>query len=139
MDKLFLDANVILDFFCERSDFYLPAAKLLVKSYNKEIELWCSPISLATASYFMEKGNVDATEIFRKISDMTTLCGVSKIDRGVVEKALASDFKDFEDALQYFSAEQCNADIIITRNKKDFMASMKPVLTPTEYLDIHKE
>ena len=37
MDKLFLDANVVVDFLCERSDdFYLPAARLMVKSYNKE-------------------------------------------------------------------------------------------------------
>jgi predicted nucleic acid-binding protein len=53
MDKLFLDANVVVDFLCERSDFYLPAARLMVKSYNKEIELCCSTLTLATASYFM--------------------------------------------------------------------------------------
>lgn len=38
MVKLFLDTNVVIDFLCERSnDFYLPAARLMVKGYNKEV------------------------------------------------------------------------------------------------------
>ena len=41
-----------------------------------------------------------------------------------VHSALDSDFKDFEDALQNFSAEN-NTDIsiIITKNEKDFTNS----------------
>ncbi len=45
-----------------------------------------------------------------------------------------SDFKDFEDALQYFSATDSDCDIIITRNGKDFKKSLLPVITPKEYL-----
>ena len=36
MDKLFLDANVVVDFLCERSDFYLPAARLMVNYHTKQ-------------------------------------------------------------------------------------------------------
>ena len=58
----------------------------------------------------------------------------SSVDREVIEQALTSDFKDFEDALQYFSAKKCGAEAIITRNKKDFKASELPLYQPTEYL-----
>ena len=137
MDKLFLDANVVVDFLCERSDeFYLPAARLMVKSYNNEIELCCSTLTMATASYFMEKGKIDHAEIFHKIADMISICGLVTVDRDVVEKALSSEFTDFEDAMQYFSAEKFGADIIITRNKKDFRNAQLPVYTPTEYLEM---
>ena len=137
MNKLFLDANVVVDFLCERGDeFYLPAARLMVKSYNKEIELCCSTLTMATASYFMEKGKIDYAEIFHKISDMISICELVCIDRGVVEKALSSEFTDFEDAMQYFSAEKFGADIIITRNKKDFRNAQLPVYTPKEYLEM---
>ena len=137
MDKLFLDANVIVDFLCERTDdFYLPAARLMVMSYNKEVELCCSTLTLATASYFMEKGKIDHAEIFHKISDMISICDLVNIDRDVVEKALSSEFTDFEDALQYFSAKNSGADIIITRNKKDFRNAQLPVYTPKEYLEM---
>ena len=106
MDKLFLDANVVVDFLCERSDFYLPSARLMVKSYNKEVELCCSTLTLATASYFMERSKVSHADIFHKISDMISICELADVDRDVVEQALSSGFTDFEDALQSFSAKK---------------------------------
>ena len=55
-----------------------------------------------------------------------------------VHSALDSEFKDFEDALQNFSAIN-NADIsiIITRDKKHFTASSLIVQTPQEFLEIN--
>ncbi|WP_052311264.1 hypothetical protein [Bernardetia litoralis] len=53
-----------------------------------------------------------------------------------INAALDSDFKDFEDALQNFSAEN-NTDIsvIITRNEKDFKNSSLLVQSPQEFLE----
>ena len=135
MAKLFLDANVVIDFLCERgTEFYKPAATLMTMGYNKEIDLCCSALTIATACYFMEKGNATHFEIIRKISDMTSICEVTDINWEVVELALSSEFKDIEDAIQYFSAKKNGADIIITRNKKDFRKSELLVFTPEEYL-----
>ena len=52
----------------------------------------------------------------------------------ILELALISDFKDFEDAIQYHTALENELDLIITRNKKDFKTSALPVLTAKEYL-----
>ena len=53
----------------------------------------------------------------------------------VVFRALNSDFKDFEDALQNYSAElNKEIDIIITRNIKDFKYSKLAVMTPDQFL-----
>ena len=38
--------------------------------------------------------------------------------------------------MQYFSAKEWGADMIITRNKKDFQNSQIPVYEPMEYLAI---
>lgn len=43
-------------------------------------------------------------------------------------------FCHFEDAMQYYTAIKAKADVIITRNGKDFTASKLPVMTATEYL-----
>jgi len=48
---------------------------------------------------------------------------------------MKSPFKDFEDAMQYFSALSEGCDVIITRNKKDFAESKIQVLEPQEFLD----
>ena len=44
-------------------------------------------------------------------------------------------WKDYEDATQYRSAIDEQADCIVTRNKKDFKASTIEVLTPAEFFD----
>ena len=132
MDRLFLDTNVVIDFLCERSnDFYLPAARLMVKGYNKEVELWCSSLTFATADYLLEKYHVSQADRTNMLKEFIQVCQPSSVDREVIEKALSSDFKD---ALQYFSAKKCGAEAIITRNKKDFKTSELPLYLPTEYL-----
>lgn len=62
MDKLFLDTNVVIDFLCQRNGFYLPAAKIIAKGYKNEVELWCSSLTFATASYLMEREHVPTNE-----------------------------------------------------------------------------
>jgi len=48
---------------------------------------------------------------------------------------LNSNFKDFEDALQNYSAElNGQIDLIVTRNIKDFSKSSLGVMTPENYL-----
>ena len=59
---------------------------------------------------------------------------ILSLDAKAIELALASDFKDFEDGLQYFTAMDNEADVIITRNKKDFANAKIPVMTAEEYL-----
>ncbi|MCL6219586.1 hypothetical protein L1967_14920 [Zunongwangia sp. M21534] len=57
------------------------------------------------------------------------------MDKEVVLGALNSKFKDFEDALQNFSAvENGEITIILTRNVKDYKKSELAVLTPETYL-----
>ena len=51
------------------------------------------------------------------------VCTPTAVDHTTIDEALHSEFTDFEDAMQYFSARRYGADIIITRNKDDFEKS----------------
>ncbi|MEO9003654.1 MAG: hypothetical protein ABI288_02905 [Ginsengibacter sp.] len=62
------------------------------------------------------------------------LTSVISIDDKILELALASDFMDFEDTIQYYTALENNLDLIITRSKKDFKKSASPVMIAKEYL-----
>ena len=62
------------------------------------------------------------------------LVSVLPLDDKAIELALGSDFKDFEDAIQYYTAIEQGIDIIITRNKKDFKNAKLPIMTAKEYL-----
>ena len=63
-----------------------------------------------------------------------TLVNVLPVTDKTVELALSSDFKDFEDALQYFTAIENNVKTLLTRNLKDYKTAEITVMTAEQYL-----
>jgi predicted nucleic acid-binding protein len=57
----------------------------------------------------------------------------------IVELALVSEFKDFEDGLQYFTAIENNIKVLLTRNLKDYKAAEITVLTAEQFLKGRKK
>lgn len=133
MKKLFLDANIVLDLLAERELFYKDAALIATLADLGEIKIVVSPISFATVNYFLTKfeNTKIALDKLRKFKVISEICQINEL---IVEKSLNSDFTDFEDALQYFSALEAKCDYIITRNGKDYKKSSIPVMTANEYL-----
>ncbi len=59
---------------------------------------------------------------------------ITYIDSKTIHDALALNYKDFEDAVQYQSAlKTFGLTHFITRNKSDFTETSLPILTPSEY------
>jgi predicted nucleic acid-binding protein len=58
------------------------------------------------------------------------------VDERTIDLALASEFKDFEDAIQYYVALSNEIDAIITRNKRDYKVSKLPLLTAEECVEL---
>lgn len=133
MQKLFLDTNIILDFLGEREIFYEPAAKLMTIADKKQIEIFTTTTSITNAFYILSKFEGQKTA-WEKVRKFKLICGISVTDDEVMEKALNSDFKDLEDALQYFSAVATNCDLLITRNEKDFKNALIPVMNAESFL-----
>jgi len=133
MTNLFLDTNIMLDLLGERNPFYTSAAKIATLAEQEKIKISVSPISFATVSYFLSK--FESSEVaIKKLKKFKVISKTATINDMIVDKALNSNFKDFEDALQYYCALECNADLIISRNPKDFKTSSLPVLSANEYL-----
>lgn len=58
---------------------------------------------------------------------------ITDVTKNTIQKALKSDFKNFEDAIQYHCATNVGkVDFIVTRDTKDFKKSTLPVMTPEE-------
>ena len=138
MQKIFLDTNIVIDFLGERANFYQPAAKILTLADQKKIEIYTSPTSISNTYYLLSR--FENTKIaLQKIRKFKVLCSISIMDDEVIEKAINSNFKDFEDAMQYFSALASNCDLIVTRNEKDFKNALIPVLNGESYLETLKK
>lgn len=134
MKRVFLDANIVVDLLCERYPWFPSVIRIFSMADLGQIELYCSSLSLGTASYLMETRKMSTQDIFDNIDLLCQMCTPSAVDASVVRQALDSAFTDFEDALQHFSAKTVDADCIVTRNKKDFDCSEIPVYELDEFM-----
>ena len=131
--RVFLDTNIILDLLGKRDPFYKPAAKVATLADQKQFTLVVSALSFANVNYIITK--FEGRDIaLNKLRKFKVLAEVVALDEVIIDKSLNSDFSDFEDALQYYSALSAGCSVIITRNKKDFKASVIPVMSAAEYL-----
>ena len=132
MTRLFLDTNIVVDLLEGREPFCYDAAQLFTMAHEKKVELLVSPMTFSTASFLLRKHG--STGVRNLLSNLRQLVSVTISDERTVDDSIASQFKDFEDAMQYYTALNAKAEIIITRNGKDFTASNLPVMTATEYI-----
>ena len=115
MRRVFLDTDVVMDFLTRREPFAVEAMKLMEYSNRKELELSISSLSLSNIHYLISR--LENKAIAReKIKAILKLVETLSVHKSTSEKAIYSEFKDFEDGMQNFCAEENGISIVITRN-----------------------
>lgn len=134
MDRVLFDTDVLLDFFFDRVPFSNDMAKVLNLCKEKQIEGYTTPVIIANTYYLLRK-TAKHEVVIDKLNQLLNIIDIVEMNKNVVLKSLNSNFKDFEDALQNYSAiENGNIKVILTRNIKDFKYSELAILTPESYL-----
>lgn len=133
MKRVLCDINFILDIFLKRQPFYSSAALLFKKIEEGELKGYLCALSFPTLFYLLSK-ELNRNKAMKALEKIRVVFGVAVVDEKVIDLSLVSDFKDFEDAVQYYSALLAKADCIITRNKGDYVDDKIPILTPEEFL-----
>ena len=59
---------------------------------------------------------------------------IAPVLESTIKNALSLRWKDFDDAVQYVTARENEADCIITRNAADFELSAVPCISPADFL-----
>ena len=134
MTRLFLDTNIVVDLLDRREPFCHDAVRIFTMAYNRQVQLFVSPMTFTTASFLLRRHGTEGVR--NLLSNFRQLSRVATVNERTIDDSLASQFKDFEDAVQYYAAVKIKADFIITRNEKDFALSQIPVLTPSEFLEL---
>jgi predicted nucleic acid-binding protein len=115
MKHVFLDTNILLDFAMEKREFHEEAVELFNLRFSDELKIYCSTHSIATLHYFIRK------EI--------------NVTKHILESAVVSNFNDFEDAIQFFTAgSQNHVQFIITNDKSGFRNSTISVYSSQDFL-----
>ena len=134
MKRVLIDTDVILDFFFDRKPFSDHAARVLSLCESKEIKGFITSVIISNVYYILRQTSTHE-KVIEKLKQLITITEVLTTDKEIILKALNSNFNDFEDALQNYSAESDGQiDLIVTRNVKDFKNSSLGVMTPDNYL-----
>jgi len=136
--RLFVDTKVLLDVFGRREPFYEDSARIWTLAETGEVVGFVSAMSFPNIFYILRRaeGYRAARKAMGLIRDAFSLV---PFDSQITNQAIDSDIKDFEDAIQFFSALRCAADVLITRNPKDFPDGDVAVQTPAQFLATHCE
>jgi len=132
--KIFLDTNVLIDVLAQRKPFYVDSAAVWTLAEAGRVEGLVSAISFTNIFYVVRRlaDLKAARRTLVLLRDVFTAVGC---DGRILNLAIDSPFKDFEDAVQHFSAVSAGAECLISRNPDDFpRTSDCPVLTPAEFL-----
>lgn len=136
MKKILIDTDVLLDFFYDRKPFSDSSTAILSLCEQRKLEGYITPVIISN-TYYLLRRNSKHEKVIERLKQLLTITNVLQMDKLVIEKALNSEFKDFEDALQNFAAiNYGKIEAIITRNVKDYKKSEIGALTPDLFVKI---
>ena len=134
MNNVFIDTDVIIDFLVDRKPFSMEAAVLFSLIDQNKLKGFVSSLCFSNLYYILRKVG-SHKKVIKSLQDLSDIVEILEVESGIIKSALLSEFKDFEDAIQYFSSMKFkNIECIITRNIKDYKDSYLPVMTPETFL-----
>ncbi|MBU4445417.1 PIN domain-containing protein [bacterium] len=135
MQKIFIDTDIILDLLAERQPFYKNAAAIFTLIDRGKVKGFTSPIVFANLHYILSK-QLSQKYAIQNLKKLRTLIKIVPVDERIIDLSLESDFKDYEDAIQYNAAISAGISTLITRNIKDYKNPTITVCSPDEYLRV---
>ncbi len=133
MTKVFVDTDVCIDLLSGRKPFNMTAEILFSLADKRIIKIYVSSLSFANIDYVL-RSQYSTTHSRQIIAKFKTLVNVLAVDNKTIDLAIASDFNDFEDAIQYACAIENNLTTIITRNIKDYKKATIKIVTPETFV-----
>ncbi|MCP4378972.1 MAG: PIN domain-containing protein [bacterium] len=134
--RLFVDTNVVLDVLLRREPFLEHSARIVTLAETAQVAGYVSALSFPNVFYLLRR-NKGQQAARKAMSGMRDIFSIVPLDSQITNQAIDSDIKDFEDAIQFFSALRVGADSLITRNSRDFPSGDVSIQTPAEFLASH--
>lgn len=129
--KILFDTNVILDLMLDRHPFADTAARLISKVETEDVHGFLGAATV-TAIFYLASKFAGSDRAKQEVNNLLSIFEIAPVDQAVLQEALKSDFKDFEDAVLHEAAKQAHVQGIVTRNQKDFQNASLPIYGPDE-------
>lgn len=133
--KVFVDANILISVLNKEYPLFTYTSRILSLANSASFQIYTSPVCLAIAFYFAEK-KFRTVKAKNKISLMCKYIEVAATTKISVEKALQNkEVLDFEDGLEYYSAEESSCTCIVTEDINDFHFAEIEVMKSEQFFD----
>ena len=119
LPRLLLDTNIVLDVVLARAPWDGDAVLLLDAISHGRATGFVAGHAVTTVHYIVERarGRVAASTA---VSDLLELVEVVALDRSDFTRALSLGLGDYEDAVHVAAYLRIGADLLVTRNSRDF-------------------
>lgn len=138
--KIFIDTNLLIDFFDSLRSGHANAVKLFKAMEEDEISGFVSESVLNTTVYILRK-QYSSNELRSILEDMLSFIDILPCTAGIYLNSLKLSGADIENALLYQLALENGVDYFITENKKDFKkfaVPALPFLSSKEFIQTNK-
>lgn len=128
-----IDLNIIIDIALAREPFVNDAKEIIRLINQQNLSAYISATTV-TDIYYITKRKTSHEQVIQFLENLFTFVKILPVNESIVKKAMKSEIKDFEDAIQVETSKPNGINVIITRNKKDFENSGLKIFTPEEYI-----
>jgi len=133
MTKVFADTDICIDLLSGRKPFISNAEKFFSLADIGKIKVFASALSFSNIDYVL-RSQYSGAYSRKTIAKFKTLVTVLPVDSRTIDLAIASEFNDFEDAIQYYTAIESSINIFVTRNIKDYKKAHIQVMSLETFL-----
>ncbi len=137
--RVFVDSDIIIDVLAKREEFFENSSIILELMKDRIIKGHTSPVIIANINYMLTKyGN---RKIAREsVKKLLKYISVLTITEEIIIDAVNCKMKDFEDAIQFYTALDNKIDFLITRNVDDYTEKKNiEIMEPSEFVKIFNE
>lgn len=133
MKKIFLDANIIIDYLDRSSKGHASAVecmRIIRRHFGKPL---VSPVTFIITNFLL--GKFVKSKDWHKKQMQLTFSGfeITTIRPLFIDAIFKTHFTDLEDGLQYQCALHAKASVILTKDISDYFDSKIPVVHPDDF------
>jgi predicted nucleic acid-binding protein len=133
--KIFLDANVLLDYADKNRIFHEVSSKCIKYCLEQNLDLYTSCDLITTIYYVVSKKN--KTKALEEVQRINNFCNVIEFSNKDINQTCDlmledSDYKDLEDTVQYLLAKKCQCDLIVS-NDENFVSKSIKLISSSDF------
>jgi hypothetical protein len=133
--KIFLDANILLDYADKNRIFHEVSTKCIEYCLKQNLDLYTSCDLITTIYYVVSKQN--KTKALEEVQRINNFCHVIEFSNSDIKQTCDlmledSDHNDLEDTVQYLLAKKIQCDLLVS-NDKNFVSKSIKLISSSDF------